>query len=159
MEYVDFFDYNNVNQDHEAAVREVVKWLKTVEKNETLASKLIHRFQIEERKKVEIEDSIFYQYINEFGGLFFSVQGYLQTDTGYDIPHCTICATSQDLDAFFHWAVRKRLNEITESEREKMSGMLAPGVLDDNFMTTEPETSSTSDDEVEMLNDINNLDG
>jgi hypothetical protein len=158
MEYVDFFDYNNVNQDHEAAVREVAKWLQTVEKNDTLATKVIHRFKLEERKKVEIEDSIFYQYIKEFGGLFFNVQGYLQTDTGYDIPHCTVCATSQDLDAFFHWAVRKRLNEITEEERERMSGMLPPGVSD-NSMTTEPETSSMDDAEVQMLNDINNLNG
>ena len=158
MEFVDFFDYNQITEEQEKVVREVEKWLKTVENNELLAQKVLHRFKVEPRKKIDIEDSIFNKYVKEFGGLFFSVQGYIQTDTGYDIPHCTLCASSQDLDAFFHWAVRKRLNELTEEEKEKMSGMLAPGVadadpLDDSYINK----SGLDADQLDMENDISNL--
>ena len=126
MEFVDFFDYNQITVEQKKAVSEVAKWLKTVEGNERLAKKALVRFKVEERKQLSVNDSIFYQYAQKFG-LFCNVQGFTNTDMGYDIPHCSICANTNDLDAFFHWAVKTRMEEMTEEEIRKSSGMLKPG--------------------------------
>ena len=140
MEFVDFFDYGQITDEHKKAVSEVAKWLKTVEGNERLAKKALVRFKVEPRTQLSVEDSIFYQYAKKFG-LFCNVQGFTSSDLGYDIPHCSISANVNDLDAFFHWAVKTRMDEMTEEEINQNSGMLKPGQVNPALGESLPEST------------------
>ena len=115
MEFTDFFDYGSMNEDHQAAVSECAKWIKTTLKDEYTAERLLYQFNIKERKKFNVDDSQFYHMAKQFG-LFCMVQGHLAQEDGVDMPFLAVNATAKDLDLFLQWATKERMDNMTQEE-------------------------------------------
>ena len=115
MEFTDFFDYQNINEDHKAAVLECSKWIKNTLKDEYTAEKLLLQFKIKERKKIPVEESQFYHKAKQFG-LFVMVQGHLEQENGDDGPFLAVNDTTQQLDLFLEWATKERMDSMTRED-------------------------------------------
>ena len=154
MDFTDFFNYTNMNEDHEAAVRECVKWIKGTLKDEYTAEKLLYQFKLKEREAVPVEESVFYQRAQQFGLACF-IQGHLAQDDGKDVPFLAINATTKDLDLFLEWATKERMDNMTQEEwkdyklmengsrpeelTEELSAKLAQEELEKQMMEEEGE--------------------
>ena len=115
MKFTDFFDYQNINEDHKAAVLECSKWIKNTLKDEYTAEKLLLQFKVKERKKIPVEESKFYHLAKQFG-LFVLVQGHLEQEDGDDVPFLAVNDTTRQLDLFLEWATKERMDSMTKQQ-------------------------------------------
>jgi hypothetical protein len=72
---IELFDYNSITKEQKKAVQEVIDLAKNAGHN-LFAEFLKNKFQIVERKKFNIDNSIFVKYA-KINNLFCSVQGYV----------------------------------------------------------------------------------
>jgi hypothetical protein len=72
---IELFDYNSITKEQKKTVQEVIDLAKNAGHN-LFAEFLKNKFQIVERKKINIDNSVFVKYA-KINNLFCSVQGYV----------------------------------------------------------------------------------
>lgn len=116
----DFFDYNEITDEHREAAAEVLKYLE--ERNaapDHLTSRLKIKFGLEQSKKEDVDNCKVYRYAKQYG-IYCVQNGYLTQEDGNEIPIIRIESDMKRLDEFLEFAkiMSEEENSDTESDEE-----------------------------------------
>jgi hypothetical protein len=94
------FNYGNITQEHKKAIEEVIVLAENAG-HPLFADLLKNKFQIIERKKFNVDDSIFIKYAKE-NNIYCSAQGFIDNLNPEDpmIPVIGLCEDVKKLDNF-----------------------------------------------------------
>lgn len=112
----EFFDYNEITEEHKEAAREIFKYLEDRgAADKTITSRLKVNFGIEESKQHTIGESKIYQLVKQYG-LFYKTNGHLTAEDGSHVPILYIETDIHRWDAFLEFC-RIVMNEQEEYEK------------------------------------------
>lgn len=101
----DFFDYNEITDEHKEAAAEVLKYLdERGAVPDYLSSRLRVKFGIKEARKVNVNNSKVYNLAREFG-IYCKENGYMTDEDGSQIPMLQLEADMHRLDEFLEYAI------------------------------------------------------
>ena len=110
---IELFDYGSITKEHKKAVQEVIDLAKNSGHN-LFAEFLKNKFQIVERKKINIDNSVFIKYA-KINNMFCSVQGYID-NLNLNEPLEPIISVTEPLSKF-----DKLIVSVIEAENKKNS--------------------------------------
>lgn len=116
----DFFDYNEITDEHKEAAQEILNYLDERDAvPDHLASRLRVRFGIKEPEKHNYQESKIYQLATKFG-IYCKENGYMTDEDGSQVAMLRIESDINRLDEFLEFA-RIVMNEQEEYENTTVS--------------------------------------
>lgn len=94
-EVVPVFDYGSINEDHKEAAIEIANWLNSLGLND-VSKELLLRFKIEENKKYDLNQSVFYQLCRE-AGIYVAGQGVVVEGQGQEATEYPLVCINGDI--------------------------------------------------------------
>jgi hypothetical protein len=110
---IEVFDYGSITKEHKKAVQEVIDLAKS-SGHDLFAEFLKNKFQIVERKKINLDNSVFVKYA-KINNMFCSVQGYID-NLNLNEPLEPIISVTEPLSKF-----EKLVVSIVDAENKKNS--------------------------------------